>query len=78
MTTEKFDQPVVGKLWHIREGHFLQEGRMSYCVESLAEVQWDDSDVWLSEEHVDDGIEEGDDCRCSRACRAEYKLVGGW
>jgi len=49
---------------------------MSYCVESFAEVQRDDSDVWLSEEHVGDGFEEGDDCRRSRACRAECKLVG--
>jgi len=69
---------MIGKLWHILKGHFLQEGGMPYCVESLAEVQWDNSDVWLSEGHVGDGIEEGDDCRCSRACRVECKQVGEW
>jgi len=76
MTPENVDQPVVGKLWHIHEGHFLQEGGMPYCVESLAKVKCDESDVWLNEEHVGDGIEECDDCHRSRACRAECKLVG--
>jgi len=48
---------VVDIVWHIELGQFLQESQMPHRVKRLAEVQGNDDDVTIGEEHAGHGVE---------------------